>query len=448
MTAATSSSLAAIRIALRASDVPDAATLLGRAVSDDAFVWEQPAADVSIVGIGVARSVEVAGRLRFVRAEAAARELFAALTVRGDTAPPEGGPLLVGGFAFGHHAAPGIAWRGFPPGRLVLPRLLVVRRGDRAWATLIGQSPGRASGERELRALLRGPPPTTPAAEGADAKPTPDFRATADRPHAHFHGLVASARAAIGRGEFEKVVVARSVRLLHSAAFSASEVLALLRRTHPSSTAFGVVRRGGAAFVGATPERLVRLRDGCVEATAVAGSAARGLTPEEDDRLARALLESKKEQAEHAIVVRAVREALANVCVPLHAPESPRLRKLDGIQHLETPVTGTLRRESSVLSLVDRLHPTPAVGGAPSEAALAWLERHEGLERGWYAGPIGWVDATGDGEFAVALRCALLRGREARLFAGAGIVEGSEPEPELYETRLKFRALMGPLLEI
>ena len=448
MTAATSSSLEAIRIALRASDVPDAATLLGRAASDEAFVWEQPAADVSIVGIGVARSVEVAGRLRFVRAEAAARELFAGLAVRGDTAPPEGGPLLVGGFAFGHHAAPGIAWRGFPPGRLVLPRLLVVRRGDRAWATLIGQSQGRASGERELRALLRGPPPTTPAAEGANAKPTPEFRATADRPHAHFQGLVTSALAAIGRGEFEKVVVARSARLLHSAAFNASEVLALLRRTHPSSTAFGVVRRGGAAFVGATPERLVRLRDGCVEATAVASSAPRGLTPEEDDRLARALRESKKEQAEHAIVVRAVREALANVCTPLHAPESPRLCKLDGIQHLETPVTGTLRSESSVLRLVERLHPTPAVGGAPSEAALAWLERHEGLERGWYAGPIGWVDATGDGEFAVALRCALLRGREARLFAGAGIVEGSEPEPELYETRLKFRAFLGPLLEI
>ena len=101
-----------------------------------------------------------------------------------------------------------------------------------------------------------------------------------------------------------------------------------------------------------------------------------------------------------------------------------------------------------MLRLVERLHPTPAVGGAPSEAALAWLERHEGLERGWYAGPVGWVDATGDGEFAVALRCALLRGREARLFAGAGIVEGSEPEPELYETRLKFRAFLGPLLEI
>ena len=448
MTAATSNSLDAIRFALRASDVPDSATLLGRAAGDETFVWEQPAAGVSIVGIGAARSIEVAGRSRFVRADAATRELFAGLAVRGDTAPPEAGPLLVGGFAFGHHAAPGVAWRGFPPGRLVLPRLLVVRRGDRAWATLVGQSQGRASGERELRTLLRGSRPATPAAEGADAKPTPEFRATADRPHAHFHELVASALAAIGRGEFEKVVVARSARLLHSAAFSAAEVLALLRRTHPSSTTFGVARRGGAAFVGATPERLVRLRDGCVEAAAVAGSAPRGLTPEEDDRLARALRESKKEQVEHAIVVCAVREALANDCAPLHAPESPGLCRLDGIQHLETPVTGTLRSARSVLRLVERLHPTPAVGGAPSEAALAWLERHEGLERGWYAGPIGWVDATGDGEFAVALRCALLRGREARLFAGAGIVEGSEPEPELYETRLKFRAFLGPLLEI
>jgi isochorismate synthase len=448
MTDTTSNSREAIRIALRAGDVPDAATLLGRAASDEAFVWEQPAAGVSIVGVGVARSIEVAGRSRFARADAAAREVFAGITVRGDPAPPEAGPLLVGGFAFGHQPTPGIAWRGFPPGRLVLPRLLVVRRGDRAWATLVGQSEDPAPGERELRGLLRGPRPTTPAAVGADAKPTPEFRATADRPHAHFHGLVARALAAIGRGELEKVVVARSVRLLNSAAFSANEVLALLRRTHPSSTTFGVIRRGDAAFVGATPERLLRLRDGCVEAAAVAGSAPRGLTPEEDDRLARALRESKKEQAEHAIVVRAVRETLANDCAPLHAPESPGLCKLDGIQHLETPITGTLRSARSVLRLVERLHPTPAVGGAPSQAALAWIERHEGLERGWYAGPIGWVDATGDGEFDVALRCALLRGREARLFAGAGIVEGSEPEPELYETRLKFRAFLGPLLEI
>jgi isochorismate synthase len=448
MTAATSRSLEAIRIALRGSDVPDAATLLGRTASDEAFVWEQPAADVSIVGIGVARSVEVEGPRRFVEADAAARELFAGLVVRGDAAPPEGGPLLVGGFAFGHHADPGTAWRGFPPGRLVLPRLLVVRRGDRAWATLVGQSQGRASEERELRTLLRGPCATMPAGERANAKTTPEFRATADRPHAHFHGLVAKALAAIGRGEFEKVVVARTARLLHSADFSPGEVLALLRRTHPSSTAFGVVRRGGAAFVGATPERLVRLRDGCVEAAAVAGSAPRGRTPEEDARLARALRESKKEQAEHAIVVRAVREVLAKLCAPLHAPESPRLCQLDGIQHLETPITGTLRSERSVLRLVELLHPTPAVGGAPSDAALAWLERHEGLERGWYAGPVGWVDATGDGEFAVALRCALLRGREALLFAGAGIVEGSEPESELHETRLKFRAFLGPLLEI
>ncbi|MDH3212985.1 MAG: isochorismate synthase [Myxococcales bacterium] len=448
MTATPSNRLEAIRIAVPGDAVPDTATLLDRAASDEVFVWEQPAAQTSVVGIGIARHFSVSGCDRFAEAEAAARELFAELAVHGDAAPPDGGPLLVGGFAFGQERAPGTAWRGFPPGRLVLPRILVARRGDRAWVTFAGPSGGRAARERELRNLLGGPVPTTAAAPGAAPKPAPRFFASADGPHAHFHALVENALAAIRRGEFEKVVVARSVRLHHSDAFREADVVDRLRRTYPSSTTFAVVRCGGGAFVGATPERLVRLHAGLVEAAAVAGSAPRGRNPEEDARLARALRESKKEQAEHAIVVRGVREALAGVCTALRSPESPRLQKLESIQHLETPVRGVLRGEHSVLRLVERLHPTPAVGGAPSAAALAWIARHEGLERGWYAGPVGWIDATGDGEFAVALRCALLRNREARLFAGAGIVDGSEPEAELNETRLKFRAFLGPLLEI
>ena len=206
--------------------------------------------------------------------------------------------------------------------------------------------------------------------------------------------------------------------------------------------------RHGTCCLGATPERLVRLAGRRVDTAAVAGSAARGRSPEEDARLARALSESKKEQAEHAVVVRALRAALEDLCAELTLPEAPRLLRLDGIQHLETPLVATLRGSPHVLDLVARLHPTPAVGGSPREAALAWLAAREQLERGWYAGPLGYVDASGGGEFFVALRSALLRAGEARLFAGAGVVEGSTPEAELRETRLKLRALLAPLLEI
>jgi isochorismate synthase EntC len=140
--------------------------------------------------------------------------------------------------------------------------------------------------------------------------------------------------------------------------------------------------------------------------------------------------------------------SLAGCCEDLDVPEAPRLLRLGEIQHLETPITGTLRNGESILELVERMHPTPAVGGAPREAALAWITRREDLDRGWYAGPVGFVDADGGGDFCVALRSALLRGGEAHLFAGAGIVDGSIPDAELQETRLKLRALLAPLLEI
>ena len=148
------------------------------------------------------------------------------------------------------------------------------------------------------------------------------------------------------------------------------------------------------------------------------------------------------------MVVRALRDALAEVCAEVEAPEAPRLLRLEGIQHLETPISGTLRRAGGVLDLVGRLHPTPAVAGAPRAEALAWLAAHEEIERGWYAGPVGAVHRDGGGEFCIALRSALLRGKTARLFAGAGIVDGSRPDAELRETRLKLRAMLGALVEL
>jgi isochorismate synthase EntC len=184
----------------------------------------------------------------------------------------------------------------------------------------------------------------------------------------------------------------------------------------------------------------------------VAGSAPRGRSPEEEARHSAALSESEKERIEHELVKRSIREALSESCGSLSGPAVPRLLKLEGIQHLETPLRGRLHAHrrgcTNVLNLVAMLHPTPAVGGAPRETALDWLEHFEALDRGWYAGPVGYVDGRGNGEFRVALRSALLRGRKARLFAGAGIVEGSEPASELAETRLKLRALLAPLTEI
>ena len=281
--------------------------------------------------------------------------------------------------------------------------------------------------------------------EGVDCAPT--YQAVADRSHADYRGQVSAALRSIAEGVFEKVVLARSVRLSREGGFEPCSLLNTLRRSHPSCGIFAV-GRPSSLLLGATPECLVRLHDRRMETASVAGSAPRGRSPEEDSQLGRDLLESKKEQAEHAVVVRALRAALSAYCAELDVPESPRLMQLQNIQHLETPIAGTLRSDSSILDLLGAVHPTPAIAGEPCEAALQWIADHENLDRGWYGGPVGFVDHAGGGEFYAALRSSLVTGDHARLFAGAGIVHGSEPESELRETRLKLRTMLAPLFDI
>jgi isochorismate synthase len=190
---------------------------------------------------------------------------------------------------------------------------------------------------------------------------------------------------------------------------------------------------------------LVRAAGGQVQVTCLAGSTARGATPEEDAQLGAALLASAKNRHEHAVVAAMLQEALAEQCVDVAMPAAPQLLKLPNVQHLYTPATARLAAGGRLLDLVARLHPTPAVGGTPRDAALAWIRAHEGLDRGWYAAPVGWLDAAGDGEFAVALRSGLVDGATAHLFAGCGIMGDSDPAAEVAESRLKLRAMLTAL---
>ncbi|MGH0036735.1 MAG: isochorismate synthase [Myxococcota bacterium] len=431
----------------------DVLAVFDRADDPDRFYWECPAEGLAFVGLGSAAGFEAEGADRFARASAWVRSVFDRLTrtTEGD------GPWAVGGFAFEDRPAPSETWQGFPAARWVLPeRMLIVREGRATRLECARVDPGddaaclaRALVAR-LQARLAGSDGRPPGAAG----PAPtEFRTAAEQSHEHYRARVLEALDRIAAGDLEKVVLARSVRIDHPQAPSPARLLDALRLAHPACVSFAVTR-GDATFLGATPERLVGFDgvSGVVRTGAVAGSAPRGRSPEEDARLARALRESKKEQAEHAAVVRAVRDALRPRCGELAGPEAPRRLALEGIQHLETPLEGRVephdRHATGVIDLAGDLHPTPAVGGAPVEAARRFIRECEGLERGWYAAPLGFVDHRGGGELRVALRSGLLRGRSARLYAGAGIVAGSEPERELYETRLKLRALLAPLLEV
>lgn len=418
----------------------------------DAFFYAVPADGFALAAGGAALRLEAAGPGRFASLGDALRALVGDLHVAG-SASAEAGPLLVGGAAFRDDPPADATWAGFPAARFVLPRTLHVRRGDRAWTCAVRAVAPQDEPASVARALERARLDEV----AAEARPRPDAQRVAPADTgvrlepagsaADHRALVERALRSIHAGEIEKVVVARALDVERSAPFDAPALLRALRALHPACATFAV-KRDDAWLVGATPERLLRREGRRVLAVALAGSAPRGRTPGEDRRLRRGLVESKKEQAEHAVVVRALRRALEPLCDPLRMPEAPRVLALGGVQHLRTPLEGVLRERRGLLELAGRIHPTPAVCGAPSEAALAWQLRHEGLERGWYAGLVGWATPGGDGELSAALRCALLRGGRARLFAGGGIVAGSAPEAELAETRLKWNALLPALLEL
>ncbi len=414
---------------------------------DDRFYFERRNEGLRVLALGCRQAIETRGPQRFSQADARQRALRRRIHgARRD------GPLLTGGFAFAADPRPSATWKGYPAVRLVLPELLWFESGsERSAQAFAPVQPGETAEQVAARCaalvahwetLLQDRPTRTHSAREATR-----FEISADRPGSDFCATAERALRDIAAGDLEKLVLARSARIDTAGGFDVERSLENLRRAHPTCAVFAV-GRGNATFIGATPERLLRVRGTSADTSAVAGSAPRGRDPQEDDALARALQESKKEQSEHAVVVRALRAAFETSCDEFSAPEAPRLLRLEGVQHLETPLRGRLRGDTTLLELAGRLHPTPAVGGWPHAAALAWISDHEHCDRGWYAGLVGYLDAAGGGELCVALRSALLRRDTAHLLAGAGLVAGSEPEAELRETRLKLRTLLHALVEI
>ena len=256
-----------------------------------------------------------------------------------------------------------------------------------------------------------------------------------------YEEAVARAVEHIRAGELSKVVLAREVRAEAPRAYDPAALFGALRELFPSCYCF-CVGTPEAAFIGASPELLVRRRGAGAQTVALAGSTRRSADPAVDDHLGEQLSRSAKNRSEHDIVVRRIERALRPHSVWVEAVREPVLIKVANIQHLATPIHAQLADPRSAVELAGMLHPTPAVGGEPGPEAEAAIPELEDLDRGWYAGPVGWMDAVEDGEFCVALRSALLRDRTAHLFAGAGIVADSDPEAELAETELKLAALL------
>lgn len=314
----------------------------------------------------------------------------------------------------------------------VVPSIVVGKAADGTrWLTTVGDDPPDPSGHpAELLA---------PVAE--EARPR-RFEVTATRDADAWMGTVADATKRIAAGDMEKVVLAREVRVTADVAVPRLALLRRLRRAFPGCFAFAV---GG--MVGASPELLVSRAGDTVRAHPMAGTAPRGGDPTTDARLAASLLSSAKDRAEHQITIDMVWDTLLPFCSYVDSEPEPSIVAVANVQHLASLVEGRLSHPpASVLELVAALHPTPAVAGWPVAPALDFIAAHEGVERDRYAGPVGWVDAAGNGTWAVGIRSALLDGSVARLFAGVGVVSDSDPRAELAETEAKFQAVLSAIV--
>ena len=451
-----------------------------------AVAWTSP--ELTIVGIGCARELRGHGAARWhdviAGAEAVARGravVGGELRARG-VVDPLARPRFLGGAAFAIGTADHAPWAGFGDAWFVLPRWTYVHDGTRAFLVLAIDRTAATDAARwhaELalqraavgsRFVARAQPPVVELAHG-------DAAAW----HAHLDAIVD----AIADGHYEKVVAAHRTEVAFAGEVRAADVFASLDERHPESVRVMVRPPDSGALIAATPERLVTKAGAHVACDALAGSIARrddgdhtappfgaadgrrqALTVDHtappfgaaDGRRqappgahtappvggAAELLASDKDRREHELVVRAFADGLgARGAVSM--PPTPAVRVLRHVVHLHTPIRATLRAPAHVLELVARLHPTPAVGGTPQADAVAWIAAHEPAARGWYAGPVGWFDRAGDGELVVAIRSAVLAGDRAHLWAGAGIVAGSDPARELAETEIKLRTMLGAL---
>ena len=341
------------------------------------------------------------------------------------------GPIAVGGFAYRPDREPGGPWSGFPALLLRVPALAVTRVRGRTFATAM---------TADAEALLE------LSATGVRAPAAHKLSVTSVRNPISWAAAVGTASARLRAGEAAKVVLAREVLVRGDGVVSAAMVARSLRAAYPSCFTYLITGADGTAFAGASPELLVRRSGRRAFSQPMAGSVARGTTEAEDERLARELEDSAKDAVEHRIVSDFVVEALRPFAESV-AARPPEVVRFTNIQHLATSVSAELvDPPADVLQLAAALHPTPAVGGWPRKAADALIDELEGMERGWYAGAVGWIDSQGDGEFAVALRCGLLWEDGARLYAGVGVMPDSDPARELEETELKFKALLTALI--
>lgn len=396
-------------LVVRSAPVDDPGELLALLPPDDAYAWVH--GGDGLVGWGRATELHTAGADRFADASAWWRELSSRAVIRDEVGTPGSGLVAFGSFTFADDAEGSV---------LVVPEVVVGRRDGVSWVTVIGTG-------------ITAPPALDPT----DPPRSPVGTTFADGPvdGDTWQSLVAEAVQRIQADDLDKVVLARDLVATLDDPLDVRAPLARLAGGYPSCWTFHV-----DGFFGSTPEMLVRLERGLVTSRVLAGTIRRTGDDTHDLALAGSLARSSKDLEEHEYAVRSVADALAPHCTNMFVPETPFVLHLPNVMHLATDVTGVMKNGASALTLAASLHPSAAVGGTPTREAVRLISEIERLDRGRYAGPVGWIDARGDGEWGIGLRSAQVEddGRTVRLFAGCGIVADSVPADELAESTAKL----------
>ncbi|ULM96746.1 isochorismate synthase [Peribacillus frigoritolerans] len=408
------------------------------------FFWEDPAKEITITGLGNVKKLKAASNAeRYREVEKSWIKLQNDAVKTGVTDVEATGPLLFGGFSFDYETDSTLLWNQFGDNLFYIPAFMLSIVGKQAYLTTnLLCSPDDSEklfidmiNEREafLFESLDG--------NGLGANSLVMQREVEPE---EWKRTVAEAVQEIKTTDLDKIVLARELRLGFERSIDSGKVLEQLIAEQPLSYIFSL-EAGGDCFVGATPERLIKKQGNEVFSTCLAGSMRRGKDEQEDVCFGEELLHDQKNLQEHQYVVSMISNAFDSVCEKVMVPAGPTLMKNRHIQHLYTPVRGISKEGVTIFEFVENLHPTPAMGGLPKEKAVVRIRELEGLERGFYAGPLGWVDTYGNGEFAVGIRSALIQNNEASLFAGCGVVEDSTPESEFQETGIKFNPMLSAL---
>ncbi len=421
-------------ISLRVRDLDPLAVLRSIQEPDEPHLYMERS-PVSVSGAEAVARLSVGGEDRFEKANEFVKAWSGRILSTGDLDGWFSGPLFFHAFSFDD--------RDDPAATVFIPKWQICRTEMECVAVANARVEADSDLHSEAERILRAHQTFTDLGYGETEERTGSPLLPTDKPEDEefFLERVSKALAGIERGEFEKVVLSRWSDLDGEKPLRPLELLRELRERFPDCHSFSYSRGNRASWIGATPECLIRLTDSGYETEAIAGSAPRGADLSEDTKLGKELLSSEKDLREHAVVVDAIRKILESLGLRVVAGRHPHLVRLSNVQHLKTPLTGPRPADVRLLEIARALHPTPAVGGSPREEALQRIAEWEPYGRGLYTGFLGWEKPSGEGQSVVALRTGRIEGATARLFAGAGIVAGSDPQRELRETRIKLEAM-------